>query len=214
MNWAATHGYVGGQVATFTVLFVSTGNVCRSPMAERLAERELSRTLGPTADAFRLCSAGTWGHDGAHMEDHARAVLAEHGARESAFVARELLPDQVLSADLVLTGSAEQRHQVHLLDPHAVDRTFTLREFARLASVLDVGAHLGEATARARTLVEAAAHLRRRILPASVPEDIADPYGAPQHVFRLCAAEILECLSVFVDQVSALSTPQRGRAVS
>ena len=47
---------------------------------------------------------------------------------------------------------------------------------------------------------------------ASYAEDIADPYGAPLHVFRLCAAEIVECLAVFVEHVAVLSAPQPGRA--
>jgi protein-tyrosine phosphatase len=201
------------NAAPFSVLFVSTGNVCRSPMAERLAERNLTRMLGAAAEAFPLSSAGTWGHDGAPMEQHARTVLTEEGARITGFVARELLPEQIAPADLVLTASAEQRHQVRLTDPQAAERAFTLREFAWLARAVDLPGDAEAPTARARALVDAVTQLRRRLPSAPYAEDIADPYGAPLHVFRVCAAEIVECLTVFVEHVATLSAPQPGRAV-
>jgi protein-tyrosine phosphatase len=182
----------------FEILFVSTGNVCRSPLAERLAEHELDLALGEEAGAFRLASAGTWGHDGAPMEPHARQVLAERGIRHTGFVARELLPEHLAVADLVLTGSVEQRHQVVLLDPHAVGRAFTLREFARLAAGVDAGDLPDAAPARARELVALIAAGRDHVTRLPVDDDIADPYGAPLHVFRLCLEQISACLRPFI----------------
>jgi protein-tyrosine phosphatase len=186
----------------FEVLFVSTGNVCRSPLAERIVEHELDVALGEAADAFGLASAGTWGHDGAAMEPHARQVLMERGVRHTGFVARELLPEHLAVADLVLTGSAEQRHQVTLLDAHAVGRTFTLREFARLAAGLNGGDLPNSAPARARELVARLAARRAQLPAGPVEDDIADPYGAPLHVFRLCADQISECVAAFVSLVA------------
>jgi protein-tyrosine phosphatase len=182
----------------FETLFVSTGNVCRSPLAERIAEHELALSLGGAAAPFRMASAGTWGHDGASMEPHARQVLAERGIRHTGFVARELLPEHLAVADLVLTGSAEQRHQVTLLDPHAVDRAFTLREFARLAAGVDTRDLPDAAPARARALVARIAARREHVATLPVDDDIADPYGAPLHVFRLCAEQISACLDAFL----------------
>jgi protein-tyrosine phosphatase len=194
----------------FEVLFVSTGNVCRSPLAERIAERALDVALGDAAGAFRATSAGTWGHDGASMEPHARQVLVERGVRHTGFVARELLPEHLAVADLVLTGSAEQRHQVILLDPHAADRAFTLRGFARLAAGVDIGDLPDSAPARARELVARIAARRERVSAGPADEDIADPYGAPLHVFRLCAEQVSECLAVFVGRLSGDHAGQLG----
>jgi protein-tyrosine phosphatase len=186
----------------FEILFVSTGNVCRSPLAERIVEHELDVALGAGAGAFRVASAGTWGHDGAAMEPHARQVLVERGVRHTGFVARELLPEHLTVADLVLTGSAEQRHQVTLLDAHSVARAFTLREFARLAEDVDTRNLPESAPARARELVARVAARRAQIGAQPVEDDIADPYGAPLHLFRLCAEEISECLDAFVNLVA------------
>ncbi|MGQ0845777.1 MAG: arsenate reductase/protein-tyrosine-phosphatase family protein [Sporichthyaceae bacterium] len=184
------------------MLFVSTGNVCRSPLAERIAEQQLTRALGIEADLFRWASAGTWGHDGAPMEPNARTVLHERGAREEGFVARELVHEHVVLADLVLTGSREQCGQVRLFDGHAARRAFSMREFARLARQVRPGSLPGSATARARGLVERVADLRDRAGQSRSSDDIADPYGAPLHVFRLCAQEITECVGTFVAHVA------------
>lgn len=186
----------------FRVLFVSTGNVCRSPIAERIAEQELSRALGAEAGLFRWSSAGTWGHDGAPMEPYARKVLVERGARDEGFVAQELLHEHITLADLILTGSREQCGQVRLFDPHASRRAFVLREFARLARRVARDHLPGSATARARVLADRVADLRERTGPARSGDDIADPYGAPLHVFRLCAQEIAESLATFVAHIA------------
>lgn len=197
----------------FSVLFVSTGNVCRSPLAEGLLRARLAATLGADARTFRCESAGTWGHVGAAMEQHAAEVLREHGADPAGFVARELGADQVLAADLILGATREHREQVRLLDPYAIGRTFSIREFARFARQVD-GASLpaGDPATRARILVDRVAMLRTpRPGPGHIDDDIPDPFGAPLHVFRLCADSIAESLSALADQLSPASTTGRQR---
>jgi len=199
--------------ALFSVLFVSTGNVCRSPLAEGLLRTRLSAALGAEARAFRCESAGTWGHVGAGMEPHAADVLREHGADPGGFVARELGADQVLAADLILGATREHREQVRLLDPYAIGRTFSIREFARLAREVDSATlPAGDAATRARALTDRVAMIRTpRPGPGHADDDIADPFGAPLHVFRLCADAIAEGLSALVDQLSPASTTGRQR---
>jgi protein-tyrosine phosphatase len=199
--------------ALFSVLFVSTGNVCRSPLAAGLLRTRLSAALGAEARAFRCESAGTWGHVGAGMEPHAADVLREHGADPGGFVARELGADQVLAADLILGATREHREQVRLLDPYAIGRTFSIREFARLAREVDSATlPAGDAATRARALTDRVAMIRTpRPGPGHADDDIADPFGAPLHVFRLCADAIAEGLSALVDQLSPASTSGRQR---
>lgn len=207
--------------ARFSVLFVSTGNICRSPMAERLLRSELSAALGPEARTFHCESAGTWGHDGARMERHAAHVLRELGGNADGFVARELCSDQVLAADLILCASREHREQVRLLDPWAAGRTFSIREFARFALRIDPTAlPAAEPAARARALVDRVALLRTS-RPGSAfadgafpddalpDDDIPDPFGAPLHVFRLCASSIADGLARLVGPLAPAAS--RGR---
>lgn len=184
------------RVPVFRVLFVSTGNVCRSPMAERMLGRRLAVALGTASIGFRCESAGIWGHEGAGMEPFATEVLAEQGARADGFVARELTGHQIAMADLVLGATGEHSDQVVALDPFAMRRTFTIGEFARLARAVEQSTlPPRDPVARARVLVERAADLRVPD-PARVrQDDIEDPYGAPLQSFRLCAAAIADGLS-------------------
>ena len=111
----------------FRVLHVCTGNICRSPMAERLTRGGLEQRLGADAARFVVESAGTWGHSGAPMEPYAAATLEGYGLDGSDFRARALVDQHVADADLVLTATREHRAAAVVLHPRAASRTFTLR---------------------------------------------------------------------------------------
>lgn len=179
----------GAPEGLFRVLHVCTGNICRSPMAEHLMREGLRQRLGPEADAFVVESAGTWGHTGSPMEGFAHSTLAGFEIDGSAFTARELVAEHVAAADLVLTATRDHRAAAVVLQPRAAKRTFTLREFDRLLSVVDPATlPAGDRVERARALVAAAAANRGMVRP-DVPgdDDLADPYQAPESAFAACA---------------------------
>ena len=131
-------GTVHPAVDSFRILHVSTGNVCRSPITERLTRHALSDRLGdPFTGGLIVESAGTWGHEGAPMEANAAAVLADFGADATGFTGRELLDEHVITADLVLTATRDHRAQVISMGHSAGLRTFTLKEFTRLVRAID-----------------------------------------------------------------------------
>jgi len=182
----------------FRILVVCTGNICRSPMAERLLARKLAARLGAAAARVPVESAGTWGHVGDPMEPHARRTLLELGADPYGFQARRLTPTLVAAADLVLTASREHRAAVAVMAPRASRRTFTLRELARLSTaVRSEELTAADPVERGRQLVLAAA-AKRGLVPLEAPEDddIDDPYGAPAAAFAAAAAEISAALAL------------------
>ncbi|KUJ43768.1 protein tyrosine phosphatase, partial [Streptomyces albus subsp. albus] len=129
---------IAGRTDTFRILHVSTGNVCRSPITERLTRHALVDRLGdPLSGGLIVESAGTWGHEGAPMEANAEVVLADFGADATGFVGRELLDEHVIRADLVLTATRDHRAQVISMGHSAGLRTFTLKEFTRLVRAID-----------------------------------------------------------------------------
>lgn len=195
----------------FRILHVCTGNICRSPMAERLTVHALRQRLGDGAEAFTVASAGTWGHEGSPMEAFAEQALAEVGLLADGFRARELLTEHVAEADLVLGATREHRAHVVTLVPTALPRTFTLREFARTAATIRQGdLQLPyDPVERARAVVRATS-ARRGTVPPPHPgaDDLADPYGAPLATFRACARELAEAVDAVVD---ALVVPATAR---
>jgi len=202
----ATAAVSGQRGDVFRVLHVCTGNVCRSPMAERLMRHGLARRLGDGANGILVESAGTWGHVGAPMEAHAAAVLTEYGADPAGFTGRELLDDQVIDADLVLTATRDHRSQVISMGHAAGLRTFTLKEFTRLVRAIDQ-ATLPDTgvTERARALVTAAAALRGWLLaPSPDADEVYDPYGAPVSYFRSIGEEIHAALDPVVTALTGI----------
>ncbi len=87
-----------------TLVFVCSGNICRSPMAEKVYATELERA-GLT-DRVRVVSAGTgpW-HAGDPADPRAAAVLRRNGYPD-AHVARQVNPEH-LEADLLLAADRE-----------------------------------------------------------------------------------------------------------
>lgn len=181
---------------TFRVLHICTGNICRSPLAEHLMRAGLRDRLGAEADRFVIESAGTWGHTGSSMEPFALTTLATFGHDGSTFQARELIAEHVVAADLVLTATREHRAAAVVLQPRAAKRTFTLREFDRLLSVVDLTTlPAGDRVERARAVVQAAAAHRGLVRPdAPADDDLVDPYQGPESGFTACGALVYATL--------------------
>ncbi|MEU2434169.1 MULTISPECIES: protein-tyrosine-phosphatase [unclassified Streptomyces] len=203
-------GIGGTEHNAFRILHVSTGNVCRSPITERLTRHALSHRLGDSiAGGLIVESAGTWGHEGAPMEPNAETVLTDFGADPSGFVGRELLDEHVICADLVLTATRDHRAQVISMGHSAGLRTFTLKEFTRLVRAIDPATlpdPLDDGVVeRARALVRAAAALRGWLLaPSAEADEVYDPYGAPITFFRSIGEEIHQALDPVVTALTGV----------
>jgi protein-tyrosine phosphatase len=160
----------------FGLLFVCTGNLYRSPIAERL----LAARLGPRACGFAIGSAGTRALPGTVLTGPTALVIGELGGSAEEFASRRLTAELVAAADLVLGLAREHREAVVRLRPAALRRCFTLEEFVRLADGSDGGP---------RAAVVRAAAARGATAPAH-DEDIADPDGRPVEELRHCAERI------------------------
>jgi len=108
-----------------SVVFVCTGNICRSPIAEKVFARELEQA--GLADAVHVSSAGTgnW-HIGSPADERAEAVLLAAGY-EVDHVARQVDAEQ-LGADLIVALDRSHERALRSMVPEP-DRVRLLRSF-------------------------------------------------------------------------------------
>ncbi|MEJ2868959.1 hypothetical protein WCD74_14395 [Actinomycetospora sp. OC33-EN08] len=194
-----------GSPEVFRLLFVCTGNICRSPFAQFHTRFLLGARLGPWARAFAVHSAGTSAVRGHGMHDDSRAQLTTRRDHPdvAAFAARQLPDRDVLLADLVLTMTREHRSTVLGDVPKALPTTFTLREFARLlraAGPAELGALPRHPVLRAHALVDLARGARGTVPAVSADEDaVPDPVSGGPEAHEAAAQVIDESLRVFLD---------------
>ena len=116
----------GADAPPRRVLFVCTGNTCRSPMAAAVL-RDMAKREGLDLE---VRSAGTAAFDGQPAADDAVQVLGERGAELREHRARRLRPEDVAWADLILAMTRAQRDRLRDEHPDAAGKIFTLAEYA------------------------------------------------------------------------------------
>ena len=174
---------------TGSILVVCTGNVCRSPYLERRLRHELAGT------GIAVESAGTKALAGLDMDDGTRERLDAAASDAKGFRARQVTPEMVAGADLVLTAAREHRTAVAQLHPAALRRVFTVSDFADLVdglTVVDPDADpLADLDASwVRQVAAAAARRRGSIVARQSGVDITDPIGGPPSAFGQMANEV------------------------
>jgi glycine hydroxymethyltransferase len=115
-----------------TILFVCTGNVCRSPMAEGLFRHAVKGN-----GEYRVLSAGVGAVDGQPPSPHAVRALKELGIDISRQRSRMLTGEVVQQADYIFGMTHGHVDAITLLFPHAAEKTFLLREFDETLDVFE-----------------------------------------------------------------------------
>jgi protein-tyrosine phosphatase len=205
---------VSRSAAPFVVLHVCMGNICRSPMAERLLAHAVRDRLGDRAEEFVLSeSAGTGGwHAGEAMNPPAAKELRRRGALDTGFRARKVLGSHIDTADLILTATAEQLDYIAGLRADAMDRAFVLGQFGRLAEDVDVEAlpPAGDDPDSVHARGVALVHAMNAVRSGAEPEpgdDLDDPWGHDEAFFIRTGDQIAAAVDALVEAL----LPKGGR---
>ncbi|MHB1315820.1 MAG: low molecular weight protein arginine phosphatase [Christensenellales bacterium] len=108
------------------ILFVCTGNTCRSPMAEAIA-----RSLLPdNSQDIQFESAGTYAYESDDLSLPAKAALKELGVPYAIHKARLLTPQMIKEADIILCMEQKHKDTALSLSPKEGHKIFLLSESA------------------------------------------------------------------------------------
>lgn len=107
-----------------TILFICTGNICRSPMAEGIF-----RHIMKGRRDIQVMSAGIGAMEGQAPSPYAVQAVKELGIDISKQRSRQLTAELVQEADYIFGMTHSHVDTVLLLYPHAAEKTFLLREF-------------------------------------------------------------------------------------
>ena len=133
------------MAAPVNILVVCMGNICRSPMAEGLLRTKLPHT--------QVSSAGLNAVVGDPAQPHAVDAMKELGIDISAHKARQITPELVAAAELVLVMSSGQKNELEARYSWARGRVFRIGEWDRF----DIDDPMGASPAtflRVRQLLE------------------------------------------------------------
>jgi protein-tyrosine-phosphatase len=176
------------MAAVPTLAFVCTGNICRSPMAEAIARRELERA----PDQVTVISAGLLSA-GRRPPAETTKVMQRLGLDVSAHRSRRLEDALEPPPDVILAMAREHARAVIDEAPELFSRTFTLKDLVRRGSGAgprvtgeDLPAYLAR-VGNGRSFASLAG--------ATSTDDVADPIGAGLRTYEACAAEIEELVT-------------------
>lgn len=116
------------------ILFVCTGNTCRSPMAQVLFQEILAQKKQPRKIQFEVASAGIYTQEG--MSPSLEAIEAMHGEGLdlSSHKSRKISGDILKQADLILTMTAAHCSYLCNNYPEQNENIFHLSEYAGIGN--------------------------------------------------------------------------------
>jgi protein-tyrosine-phosphatase len=158
-----------------TILFICTGNTCRSAMAEGIFKKILKERTEDDSK-FNVLSAGISALPGMSPTPEAIKVMTEQGVDISRHIATQVKEDLVKKADLILVMSNTHKDYIKTKFIFTQDKIYLLKEFARI----------GEFKSLQKT---------------DENYEVVDPLGRPIEFYRIVARELEENIEKILDKI-------------
>ena len=155
------------------VLFVCTGNTCRSVMAHGLLQQRLNAQAHRLQEPVEVASAGIFAIDGLTPSSETVHLLRQEGIDDSGHIAQTLTDAMIHQAGLILVMEPHHREHIIRRVPEAQRKTFLLTQYG---------------------LPET---------PPSLGGGIHDPIGKPMEMYERCFTDIRDAVDRVVQALLA-----------
>lgn len=146
------------------VMFICTGNICRSAMAHKMLEKKAKEENKD----IEVYSCGVFAEDGDVPTYEGIDVMREYGIDLSKHRATNIRNSNIKDMDVILCATNSHKNNVISMYPELKEKVYTMKEYA--------------------------GYDKKDI-------DIKDPWGYGIATYRMCAAEIEECINEYIRRI-------------